>query len=182
MGVIPPQITQVLHLTSAGPLIQASENDPNDSKGLYLTKQEVIGNSWILLFAGHETSGNTIHYSFLFLAIALNSQARLQAEIDSIVESRPPSDWTYETDMGRLYQSIVGATMNETLPPHATYHRHSQNNPRPAIPNIRWQNHQCAGQHTHPSQRCMRPSQPTILAPQSQQNLTQSPRPRRLRA
>jgi cytochrome P450 len=80
-----------------------------------LTKQEVIGNSWILLFAGHETSGNTTHYSFLFLAIALDSQARLQANIDSIVGSRPPSDWTYETDMGSLYRSMVGATMNETL-------------------------------------------------------------------
>lgn len=80
-----------------------------------MTKQEVIGNSWILLFAGHETSGNTIHYSLLFLAIALDSQARLQADVDSIVGSRPPSDWTYETDMGRLYQSMVGATMNETL-------------------------------------------------------------------
>jgi cytochrome P450 len=80
-----------------------------------LTKQEVIGNSWILLFAGHESTGITTHYSLLFLAIALDSQARLQAEIDSILGSRPPSDWTYETDMGRLYQSMVGATMNETL-------------------------------------------------------------------
>jgi cytochrome P450 len=68
-----------------------------------------------LLFAGHESTGNTTHYSLLFLAIALDSQARLQAEIDSIVGSRPPSDWTYETDMGRLYQGMVGATMNETL-------------------------------------------------------------------
>lgn len=80
-----------------------------------MTKQEVIGNSWILLFAGHETSGNTTHYSFLFLAIALDSQARLQADIDSIVGYRPPSDWTYETEMGSLYRSMVGATMNKTL-------------------------------------------------------------------
>lgn len=113
--VVSPQIAQVLKLTSTGPLIKASENDPNDSKGLYLTKQEVIGNSWILLFGGHESTGNTTHYALLFLAIALDSQVRLQAEIDSIVGSRPPSDWTYETDMGLLFQSMVGATMNETL-------------------------------------------------------------------
>lgn len=95
--------------------MKASESSLNDSKDLYLTKQEVIGNSFIFLFAGHETSANTTHYSFLFLAIALDSQARLQADIDSIVGSRPPSEWTYETDMGCLYQSMVGATMNETL-------------------------------------------------------------------
>lgn len=102
-------------LTSIGPLVKASENRSNESKDLYLTKQEVIGNSFIFLFAGHETSANTTHYSFLFLAIALDSQARLQTEIDSIVGSRPPSEWTYENDMRRLYQSMVGATMNETL-------------------------------------------------------------------
>ena len=39
----------------------------------------------------------------------------LQTDIDSIVGSRPLEDWTYEIDMGRLYLSMVGATMNETL-------------------------------------------------------------------
>ena len=70
---------------------------------------------WIFLFAGHETSGNTIHFALLFLATALDTQAHLQADIDSIVGSRPLEDWTYEIDMGRLYLSMVGATMNETL-------------------------------------------------------------------
>jgi cytochrome P450 len=80
-----------------------------------LTKQEVIANSWIFLFAGHETSANTVHFCFLFLATDLNAQARLQADIDAIVGSRPCQDWTYETDMAALYRSMVGATMNETL-------------------------------------------------------------------
>lgn len=98
-----------------GPLIIASENKPDDSNGQYMSKQDVIANSWIFLFAGHETSANTLHFSFLFLAIALDSQARLQGEIDSIVGSRSFEDWTYDVDMGRLYMSMVGATMNETL-------------------------------------------------------------------
>ena len=80
-----------------------------------MSKQDVIANSWIFLFAGHETSANTLHFSFLFLAIALDSQARLQGEVDSIVGSRSFEDWTYDVDMGRLYMSMVGATMNETL-------------------------------------------------------------------
>jgi cytochrome P450 len=95
--------------------VKASEIDPNDSKDAYLTKQEVIGNSWIMLFAGHESTGNTTHFELTFLAIALDSQATLQADIDKILDTRPTEKWTYESDMGRLYQSMVGATMNETL-------------------------------------------------------------------
>lgn len=58
-----------------GPLIKASERTPENSKGSYLTKQEVIANSWITLFAGHETSANITHYCFLFLAIELAKQS-----------------------------------------------------------------------------------------------------------
>jgi cytochrome P450 len=101
-------------LTSAGPLVKASENT-EDSKGLYLTKQEVIANAWILLFAGHETSGSITHYSLLWLVIELSLQAHLQSDIDAIVGSRSWSTWTYESDLGRLYQSMVGAVINETL-------------------------------------------------------------------
>jgi cytochrome P450 len=95
--------------------VKASEIDPTVSKDAYQTKQEVIGNSWIILFAGHESTGNTTHFALTFLAISLKSQAHLQSDIDSILGSRPTEDWTYETDMGRLYQSMVGAVMNETL-------------------------------------------------------------------
>ena len=95
--------------------MKSSELDPLNSKDAYQTKQEVIGNSWIILFAGHESTGNTTHFALTFLAIVLPSQARLQADIDLILGSRPVEDWTYETDMGRLYQSMVGAVMNETL-------------------------------------------------------------------
>jgi cytochrome P450 len=80
-----------------------------------MTKQDVIANSWIFLFAGHETSANTLHFAFLFLAIDLASQVHVQEDIDSIVGSRPLEEWTYEIDMGHLYTSMVGATMNETL-------------------------------------------------------------------
>jgi cytochrome P450 len=102
-------------LIFVAPLVKASEIEPDESKDGYLTKQEVIGNSWIILFAGHESTGNTTHFALTFLAIALESQAHLQADIDTILGSRLMEDWTYEEDMGRLYQSMVGAVMNETL-------------------------------------------------------------------
>lgn len=102
-------------LTFLGPLIKASENKPDEVNGQYMTKQDVIANSWIFLFAGHETTGNTLHFAFLFLAISLDTQGRLQQDIDNIVGSRHHDEWTYDVDMGRLYTSMVGAAMNETL-------------------------------------------------------------------
>ncbi len=95
--------------------MNASERSAEDSKGLYLTKQEVIADSWIMLFAGHETSANILHYCLLFLAIELEKQAHLQADIDSLVGSRTPENWTYETDLSNIWNSMVGATINETL-------------------------------------------------------------------
>ena len=102
-------------LMIVGPLVKASKNDPNDSKDQYMSKEDIIANSWIFLFAGHETTANTLHYIFLFLAIDLAIQAHLQEDIDSIVGTRPSEEWLYETDMVCLYTSMVGATMNEAL-------------------------------------------------------------------
>jgi cytochrome P450 len=81
----------------------------------YMTKEEVVGNSWILLVAGHETTGNTLHYALLYLAMNLSAQRHLQADIDEITGSRNSSEWTYAVDMGRLYNSMVGAVQNEVL-------------------------------------------------------------------
>ncbi|KAH8815558.1 cytochrome P450 monooxygenase-like protein [Xylogone sp. PMI_703] len=97
------------------PLVEASEVPKGKPNEPWMTKQEVISNSWILLFAGHETSANMIHFSLLFLAIALSSQRRAQAEIDAAVGDRDPEQWSYEVDMGHLYRGMVGAILNETL-------------------------------------------------------------------
>jgi cytochrome P450 len=74
-----------------------------------------MGNSFIFLFAGHETSANVLHYALLFLAMHPATQRHLQSDIDSIVGSRPTSSWKYATDMGKLWNSMVGAVVNETL-------------------------------------------------------------------
>ena len=95
--------------------MSAAQKSPEDSHGNYLTKQEMIADCWLLLFAGHETSANTLHYTMTFLAIDLETQIQMHAELDSILGSRPPEEWTYEKDMGRLYNSLVGASMSEAL-------------------------------------------------------------------
>lgn len=102
-------------------MIRASDSTPSDSKpqtphAPILSRSELIGNSFIFFFAGHETTGNSIHFSILYLALNLSAQRRTQADIDAIVgRSKPISDFSYHTDMPRLYNSMVGAVLNEQL-------------------------------------------------------------------
>jgi cytochrome P450 len=102
-------------------MIKASNEAPSDfdstakTLNATLSKSEIIGNSFIFLFAGHETSANSIHFSIILLAIHLASQVRLQADIDNIAGDKPTSELSYYTDMPRLYNSMVGAVMNEQL-------------------------------------------------------------------
>jgi len=101
-------------------MIKASEEapldlKPSDPNGARLSKDEIIGNSFIFLFAGHETSANSIHFSIVQLAISLLDQRKMQADIDGIVGSKPASEWSYQRDMPRLYNSMVGAVLNEEL-------------------------------------------------------------------
>lgn len=80
-----------------------------------LTKREILGNAFIFLFAGHETTANSIHYSIVLLAIHLAKQRHLQADIDSIVGKKPISEWSYYDDMPRLFNSMPGAVIHEEL-------------------------------------------------------------------
>lgn len=105
-----------------GPMIKASTEAPLDFKipgsspSSSLTKEEIIGNSFIFLFAGHETSANSIHFSMIYLAAYPHTQRAMQADIDSIIpDDKPISEWSYYADMPRLYNSMVGAVLNEQM-------------------------------------------------------------------
>lgn len=98
------------------PMVRASQVSPEDAaNGLYLTRKDVVADCWLLVFAGHETTANTLHYTLIWLATNLLLQKQVQDEIDSIVGERAQSEWTYEKDMGLLYNSLVGACFHETL-------------------------------------------------------------------
>jgi len=102
-------------------MIRASDDGTNpDSKSStptapILTDSEIIGNSFVFFFAGHETTANAIHFSLLYLAISISSQRAMQADIDRIVGSKPISQITYHEDMPRLYNSMIGAVLNEEI-------------------------------------------------------------------
>lgn len=92
---------------------------PNYGKGpeAGLSKQEIIGNSFLLFIAGHETTANTIHFTILYLAMHPDIQRKLQAELDTIFGSRigKPEDWNYDEDLPQLFSGFAGAIMNEEL-------------------------------------------------------------------
>jgi cytochrome P450 len=95
---------------------QSSNGDPEKatpSTSQLLTEDEILGNAFVFIIAGHETAANTIHFSIMLLAMHWSSQKHLQDDLDAILGDRPPSEWDYETDMPKLFGSMCGAVMNE---------------------------------------------------------------------
>ncbi|KAM6528335.1 hypothetical protein FALCPG4_009322 [Fusarium falciforme] len=80
-----------------------------------LTRDEIQGNAFIMLVAGHETTANAMHFILLELANNPASQRRLQKDIDDILRGRDPSSWDYEGLVNPMMASMLGACMNETL-------------------------------------------------------------------
>jgi cytochrome P450 len=92
-----------------------SEHDQPSSTKPVLSDAEIIGNSFLLILAGHETAANSIHFSLVYLAMRPSSQRRLQADLDSIFGSRPVSEWEYEHDINQLFSGVGGAILAEEL-------------------------------------------------------------------
>jgi cytochrome P450 len=80
-----------------------------------LTDDEILGNAFVFILAGHETAANTVHFSILFLAMHWSSQKRLQEDLDAILGDKPVSEWDYDNDVPKLFGSMCGAVMNEEL-------------------------------------------------------------------
>ncbi|KAH9899366.1 cytochrome P450 [Cubamyces lactineus] len=102
-------------------LLDANEGEA-DSKAK-LTDSELLGNVFIYLVAGYETSAHTLSYAFIFLALYQDEQEKLYENIKSVLpDGRTP---TYD-EMGSL--SYAMAVFNETLrhfPPVSGIPKHS---------------------------------------------------------
>ena len=99
-------------------------SDPNDSEKTsrsgkkaptLLTEAEIMGNSFVFMLAGHETAANTLHFSFVYLALNPEIQRTLQKELEQIFNGRSAEGWDYEQDLPQLFGGLTGAIMNETL-------------------------------------------------------------------
>ena len=80
-----------------------------------IQKSDLLGNAFVLMLAGHETTANTLHFSLVFLAMQRDSQKHLQQAVDAIFQGKPISEWTYEEHFPKLFNGMAAAVMNETL-------------------------------------------------------------------
>ncbi|KAF2724239.1 cytochrome P450 monooxygenase-like protein [Polychaeton citri CBS 116435] len=92
-----------------------SEKGATPSKKQLITDDEIFGNAFVFILAGHETAANTIHFSTLYLAMNPSSQRHLQQDLDKVLGDKPVSQWDYDEDMPKLFGSMCGAVMNEEL-------------------------------------------------------------------
>jgi cytochrome P450 len=100
-----------------GMLVRTSYGDQTSkgSKLPSLLDSEIIGNAFIMIVAGHETTANIMHFTLLQLAINPAAQRLLQVDVDRIFGDSEPESWDYEQSVNPLLASYVGACMNETL-------------------------------------------------------------------
>ncbi|KAI9707330.1 MAG: hypothetical protein M1836_000290 [Candelina mexicana] len=91
-----------------------SEKDQASSQQL-LSDDEILGNAYVFILAGHETTANAIHFSLLFLALKRSSQLHLQEDLDKIFDGTKIDQWDYERDIPKLFAGMTGAVLNEAL-------------------------------------------------------------------
>ncbi|KAH7148802.1 cytochrome P450 [Dactylonectria macrodidyma] len=80
-----------------------------------LAREEILGNAFIMLVAGHETTANAMHFILIELATNPASQRRLHKDIDEMFGDTDPSTWDYDSLINPMLASMLGACLNETL-------------------------------------------------------------------
>jgi cytochrome P450 len=94
---------------------QDDESDEEMKQLFTLSDSEVLGNLFVIMIAGHETSANTIHFTLVLLALHPSSQKKVQEELAGILQGRPASTWSFEHDFPRMLNGLLGAAVNESL-------------------------------------------------------------------
>ncbi|KAK6517718.1 hypothetical protein TWF506_004900 [Arthrobotrys conoides] len=95
---------------------QKQATTPNgDVERQALTDSEILGNAFVFLLAGHETSAGSLHYVLILLALHPDSQRHMQKDIDRIFGDRPVDEWDYNKDITAMQTSMLGAVMQEEL-------------------------------------------------------------------
>ncbi|KKA29027.1 hypothetical protein TD95_004046 [Thielaviopsis punctulata] len=86
-----------------------------DPKLPQLSRSDILGNIFIMMVAGHETTANALHFLIVHLAANPEAQRLLAADLDRIVGDSDPREWDYEDLLTPLLGSYAGACMNEIL-------------------------------------------------------------------
>ncbi|KAI0195877.1 putative cytochrome P450 oxidoreductase [Astrocystis sublimbata] len=84
---------------------QSQEEGDSKAKKQGLTEDEVMGNLFIYLLAGYETTANSIHFGLLALATNPEIQSKVIEEIDNVWEqahAEGRTELTYKDDFSKL--------------------------------------------------------------------------------
>ncbi|KAL9058035.1 MAG: hypothetical protein Q9206_002099, partial [Seirophora lacunosa] len=74
----------------------------------------LLGNAFIFMLAGHETTANSITYLLILLALNPHAQRRLHRTLDALLPA-PGVPWPYPSLFHTLGNSYLGACINEQL-------------------------------------------------------------------
>lgn len=80
-----------------------------------LSDSDILGNAFVFMLAGHETTANVLHFSMVYLALNCSSQKHLQEDTDRILNGKPVNEWAYEEEFPKFFAGMGAAVMNETL-------------------------------------------------------------------
>lgn len=80
-----------------------------------LRDEEILGNAFVFILAGHETTANSLHFCLALLAMNIAAQRHLQADLDEIFQGHPVGETEYEEIIPKLFASMAGAVLNEEL-------------------------------------------------------------------
>lgn len=113
-----------------GSLVRSTMTDENTTRGMkdstgvtekgqvgqpVLPQADILGNAFVLIIAGHETTANSLHFALMMLAMTPGSQRRLQKEIENIFGNTSPNDWDYDCCINKCLGGMIGAVLNEQL-------------------------------------------------------------------
>jgi cytochrome P450 len=74
-----------------GDLLSRLLDAQDDESGRRMTNHQLRDEAMTLFLAGHETTANTLAWSWYLLALNPNVESRLHAELDSVLGGRPPT-------------------------------------------------------------------------------------------
>lgn len=130
-------------LKSCRPTVSSRSSNDKRGAGLPLSDAEIIGNAFVLILAGHETSGDVLHFALLHLALNPSAQLALQADLDRIAgvtaaaedgvkrpRPRPRPSWD---QVCAMLSGMPGAVVNETMrfmPPVVQIPKHTSGDQR----------------------------------------------------
>ena len=111
-------LTSVLQASADYALTAGKSNDSTDRKQAF-TEDEVMGNLFLLLLAGYETTANSILYGLICLALYSDIQDKVIAEVDRAADQaarQGRSELTYADDFDKL-EYTCGFMVSRPSPP-----------------------------------------------------------------